>query len=96
MDWGDSGLSLPVSDPNRPARVRPEQYARLLVVAAALVAVLGVLGINRSRLTPGVHGDSVEYLTAAESFRTDGTFTIPITHWSRVDSVAELSHFPPG
>jgi hypothetical protein len=65
-------------------------------VAAALVAVLGVLGINRSQLTPGVHGDSVEYLTAAESFRAGGTFTIPITHWSRADSVAELSHFPPG
>jgi len=95
-DRGDSDLSLPASDPDRPARVRPEQYARLLVVAAALVAVLGVLAINRSQLTPGVHGDSVEYLTAAESFRAGGTFTIPITHWSRADSVAELSHFPPG
>jgi hypothetical protein len=75
---------------------RPVSGSVPVALLLALVAGVGVLGINHSRLTPGVHGDSVEYLAAAEAFGADGTFSIPITHWSRADSAAELSHFPPG
>jgi hypothetical protein len=68
----------------------------LLAVFAGGAAVFGVLTINGTWLTPGAHGDSVAYLSAAESFSEHGTFEVPMTAWSDADSVTSLSHFPPG
>lgn len=72
---------------------RLEPLLALLVGASAVYAVLT---INASPLTPGVSSDSVEYLSAAESFAWSGTFVVPVTSWSSPDSVAPLAHFPPG
>jgi hypothetical protein len=70
---------------------------RVLVAAlAGFGAMYGVLSINRSPLLPGVHGDSVEYMSAAESFAQRRTFEVPVADWSDTDSVSVLSHFPPG
>ncbi len=70
---------------------------RLVVaVTVAVGAAISVLSINTSRLTPGAHGDSVAYMSAAESFVQDGTFRTPVSSWATPDSTAALSHFPPG
>lgn len=68
----------------------------LLAVFAGGAAVFGVLTINGTWLTPGAHGDSVAYVSAAESFAERRTFEVPMTAWSDPDSVTSLSHFPPG
>lgn len=60
------------------------------------VSAWGVLLMNQSPRLPGTHSDGVEYTTAAESLARDGSFTIPVTHWSDPDSTTVLSHYPPG
>ena len=74
----------------------PGARGMLLAILAGCAAAYGVLSINRSGLVPAIHGDSVQYLAAAESFARDGTFRVPQAHWSEMDSVSVLSHYPPG
>lgn len=62
----------------------------------SLVAGSATMAMNGSPRLPGTHSDGVEYTTAAESLVTDGSFTIPVTHWSDPDSTTLLSHYPPG
>lgn len=71
--------------------------ARLLIaMTIGVSASVGVLTINHSWITPGVHGDSVAYMTAAQSFVEHGSFRIPVSSWASSDSTSALSHFPPG
>ncbi len=74
----------------------PEARRLLVAGLVGFAATYGVLSINRSPLLPGVNGDSVEYLGAAESFASSRTFEVPIAGWSDPDSVSVLAHFPPG
>lgn len=68
----------------------------LLAVMLGCVGVWGVLEIGEAPRTPGIHGDAIQYLSAAESFAEHGTFTIPIASWREPLSPSTLSHFPPG
>jgi len=74
----------------------PRTIRFLVSVTIGAVAALSVLIINSSWLTPGVNGDSVAYMTAAESLAKDGTLRIPVSSWASADSTATLAHFPPG
>lgn len=74
----------------------PEARRLLLAALAGFAATYAVLSINRSPLLPGVNGDSVEYLSAAQSFASNGTFEVPVANWTDSDSVSVLAHFPPG
>jgi len=45
---------------------------------------------------PGLDPDALSYVGAAESFALHGQFRTPTSHWQSADSMAALSHFPPG
>jgi hypothetical protein len=45
---------------------------------------------------PGLDPDAVQYVSAAKSFATHGTFQVPDDSWDSPDSVDPLTHFPPG
>jgi hypothetical protein len=70
--------------------------APLLALALFVLGALLVLEINDSPLLPGAHADSVEYMEAARSLVSGGGLSLPMTSWASPDTLAPLSHFPPG
>ncbi len=68
------------------------------LVAAGLLALgaLAVLEVNGSPFLPGAHADSVEYMEAGRALAAGEGLEVPIASWASPDSVAPLSHFPPG
>lgn len=68
----------------------------VLTLAIGFAGAYGVLSINHSPLVPGLSGDSVAYLGAAESLATEGTLDVPFAPWTSTDSTSTLDHFPPG
>jgi hypothetical protein len=77
--------------------LRSGQRARLLLaIALGGIGTLGVLSVNASPRTPGMHADAVQYVAAATSFARGGLFTIPVASWRAPLVPTTLSHFPPG
>lgn len=68
----------------------------LLAIVLGGVGAVGVLSINASPLTPGMHADAVQYVSAARSFAESGAFRIPVASWRTPLTPTPLSHFPPG
>lgn len=68
----------------------------LLAVVLCGVGIVGVLSINASPLTPGMHADGVQYVAAARSFAENGEFVMPVASWRMPLTPTTLSHFPPG
>jgi len=45
---------------------------------------------------PGLDPDALSYVGAAESLARAGTYRVPASNWTAVDSTEALAHFPPG
>jgi hypothetical protein len=45
---------------------------------------------------PGLDPDAESYLGAAQSLARIGTYRVPTTGWSAIDSTEPMTHFPPG
>jgi len=88
---GEAGFTAPgTTEGDAPSR------RRLLALAIFVLGALLVLEINDSPLLPGAHADSVEYMEAARSLVEGRGLSIPMAPWSSPDTLAPLSHFPPG
>ncbi len=68
----------------------------LVAITLLVLGAVAVLEINNSAYLPGAHADSVEYMEAGRSFALGNGLRIPIASWASPDTVAPLSHFPPG
>ena len=68
----------------------------LLAAGVLALGALAVLEINNSAFLPGAHADSVEYMEAGRSLALGHGLKVPIASWASLDTVAPLSHFPPG
>jgi hypothetical protein len=67
-----------------------------IFAALILVGALAVLMMNSSWLLPGPTDDSIQYLTAAESFVDGDGFRVPFSSWASASDTAPLRHYPPG
>lgn len=73
-------------------RVRAPFLVGLLFGALAFVLVL----FATDPPGPGLDPDAMSYLGAAVSLVRAGRYEVPSSDWSSADSVAPLTHFPPG
>jgi hypothetical protein len=68
---------------------------------AILAAVAGIIAFTLVLIAteppgPGLDPDAASYLGAAVSLVRHGSYRVPVTPWTAVDTTGLLAHFPPG